>query len=119
MSRFVDLSQGKSRFDPKIHHMRLKQQLKFYAELRGITSAELARKTGVSKQVLSLWLGGAKPKNVEQVKKVSDHFGTSLDNLLFGVGEDRDHQRVTELDALLGEGWLGGIFEVRLRRVKK
>ena len=37
----------------------------------------------------------------------------------FRDGEDIEAQKVTELDALLGDGWLGGTFEVRLRRIRK
>ena len=99
--------------------MRLKHQLTFYLARRGMTAAELARKAKVSKQLLSLWLGGSEPRKLNQVKLVADALGVTVDNLCFGDGIDRDAERVTDLEALLGDGWVGGLFEVRLRRVKK
>lgn len=99
--------------------MNLKSQLKFHLSLRSMTQSELARKAGVSKQVLSLWMGGAKPKNIDQIKRVADVFGVSVDNLLFGTGVDKERQQLTELDALLGDGWISGIFEVRFRRIQR
>ncbi|MGZ3766152.1 MAG: helix-turn-helix domain-containing protein [Mucilaginibacter sp.] len=99
--------------------MNLKAQLTFYLELRNMTAAELSRKSGVSKQVISQWLSGAQPKKLEQVKKVASVLGTSIDHLCFGSGKDIESQKITEIDALLGNQWISGLFEVRLRRVRK
>ncbi len=99
--------------------MTLKTQLKLYLELREMTAAELSRRSGVSKQVLSSWLAGAEPKKISQVKKVCASLGVSLDHLLYGNGQDDESQRVTEIDALLGDSWIGGVFEVKFRRIKK
>lgn len=99
--------------------MNLKKQLNFYLTARGMTAAELSRKSGVSKQVLSLWSSGAKPKNVEQVKKVADVFNVTLDNFLFGIGEDISSAKTNEISALFGEEWVSGVFEVKFRRIKK
>lgn len=104
---------------PTSRDMNLKNQLRVYLELRNTTAAELSRKTGVSKQVLSLWLDGAQPKNIAQVKKVALALGTTVDHLCFGDGRDTEAQKTTELDALLGDQWISGLFEVRFRRVKK
>ena len=84
-----------------------------------MTAAELARKSGVSKQVLSQWMGGAEPRKLDQLKRVSVALGTNVDNLCFGKGVDQERDRITELDALLGDGWVGGLFEVKFRRVVK
>ena len=54
--------------------MNLKGQLRFFLDLRGMTAAELSRKSGVSKQVLSIWLAGGQPKRIEQIKKVAALF---------------------------------------------
>lgn len=99
--------------------MRLKIQLQFYLSHRGITAAELARKAKVSKQLLSLWLGGSEPRKLDQVRQVAQALGTTVDNLCFGDGLDKEAEKTTDLEALLGDGWVGGLFEVRLRRVKK
>lgn len=99
--------------------MTLKKQLRFYLELNDLTAAQLARKANVPKQSLSGWLAGSNPRDVKQVKKVADALGVSLDNLMFGNGEDENLQKHTELNSLLGDDWIGGLFEVRFRRVKK
>jgi len=99
--------------------MKLKSQLKFYLSLREMSASQLARKAQVPKQSLSGWLGGSNPRDVKQVKRVADALGVSVDNLLFGEGRDETADRVTQLDALMGDGWVSGIFEVRLRRISR
>jgi transcriptional regulator with XRE-family HTH domain len=98
--------------------MNLKAQLKFYIDYRNTTAAELSRKSGVSKQVISLWLSGSKPKNIDQVKKVATALGTTIDNLVFGSGRGDDSKAI-DIESILGDGWITGLFEVRMRRVKK
>ena len=99
--------------------LKLKHQLRLFLEYHEMTPAQLSRKSGVSQQVLSLWLKGADPKKMSQVKRVADAFGVSVDLLCFGDGLDKEAKRITELDALLDEDkWIGGLFEVRFRRVK-
>lgn len=119
MSRSIDSLSSQSGTLPKARVMNLKNQLKLYLELRDITAAELSRKTGVSKQVLSQWLAGAEPKKLNQVRLVASALKVSLEHLVFGTGKDIESIKVTELDALLGDGWISGLFEVRFRRVKK
>lgn len=98
--------------------MTLKHQLKLFLDHHEMTAAQLARKSGVSPQVLSLWLKGADPKKMSQVKKVADVLEITVDQLCFGSGLDKQDQKVTELDALLGDQWISGVFEVRFRRLK-
>lgn len=104
---------------PIVLTMTLKKQLRFYLDLHDMTAAQLARKAKVPKQSLSGWLSGSNPRDVKQVKKVADSLGVSLDNLMFGNGEDENLQKHTEINSLLGDDWIGGTFEVRFRRVKK
>jgi len=120
MASPVDSSQLPPASNPNIRVMslNLKKQLKALLSHRGMTAAELSRKSGVSKQVLSLWLAGAKPKNIEQVKAVADALGVSLDCLLFGDGDEREEKNITGLDALLGDEWISGAFEIKIRRIK-
>lgn len=96
--------------------MRLKQQLQFYLDRKEVSAAQLSKQSGVSKQVLSLWLSGGKPRNVEQVKKVAEVLGTTVDHLCFGEGAE---QSPKGLDEAFEGDWLSGIFEVRVRRVHK
>jgi transcriptional regulator with XRE-family HTH domain len=97
--------------------MNLRKQLRYLLELREMSAAQLARKASVPKQSISGWLAGSNPRDIRQIKRCADVLGTSVDNLLFGDGLDRKAEKVTELDALLGNEWISGIFEVRLRRV--
>ena len=99
--------------------MNLKKQLRCYLDAREMTASHLAKKAGVPKQSLSGWLAGSNPRDVRQVKRVANALGTTVDHLMFGNGIDPEAQKITELDALLGDGWIGGLFEVRFRRVKK
>ena len=99
--------------------MNLKKQLRFYLHLNEMSASQLAKKSGVPKQSLSGWLSGNTPRDVRQIKRVADVFCTSVDNLLFGDGKTMEQQKITELDALIGDGWISGLFEVRFRRVKK
>jgi transcriptional regulator with XRE-family HTH domain len=119
MSDKIDNALSTSLLTPMDRAMNLKRQLQHYLDLKDITAAELSRKSGVSRQVLSLWLGGVEPKKLSQVKKVADALGTTVDHLVFGSGTDIESRKITELDALLGDGWVSGLFEVRFRRVKK
>lgn len=99
--------------------MNMKMQLRFYLKSKGMTASQLGKMARVPRQSISDWLAGSSPRNVNHVKKVADALGVSVDNLLFGEGVDPGQQRVTELDALLGEGWVSGLFEVRFRRIKR
>jgi transcriptional regulator with XRE-family HTH domain len=66
--------------------MNLQYQLELYLKEYGITASQLSRLTEVPKQTLSNWLGGEKPRDIRQVKIISDYFGTTVDHLCFGQG---------------------------------
>lgn len=99
--------------------MNLKKQLRYFLELRELSASQLARKASVPKQSVSGWLSGSNPRDVKQIKRVADALDTSVDCLLFGDGQDLERQKITELDALLGDSWISGLFEVRFRRIKR
>ena len=100
--------------------LTLKNQLKLLLEQNDMTAAQLSRKSGVSQQVLSIWLRGGEPKKMSQVKKVADIFGVTVDVLCFSTTTTLEVRKTLELDALLGEDqWISGLFEVRFRRVSK
>lgn len=119
MTRSNDSSFSKAVRLPSRKVMNLKNQLQLYLDIRNITAAELSRKSKVSKQLISQWLSGAEPKNLSHVRACASVLQTTVDHLCWGDGKDAESQRVTELDALIGEGWVSGLFEVRLRRVKR
>lgn len=93
--------------------MNLKAQLRAYLAHKGLSAAELSRRTGVSRQCLSMWLGGASPKKIEHLKRVADELGTTIDHLCFGSG-------VVESLSVRSAGGppvLSGVYELSLRRI--
>lgn len=98
--------------------MNLKTQIEIYLKSTGMTTSQLSKLAGVPNATLSDWLSGRNPRNFDQVKRVADVFKITLDHLLYGNGLSTK-DRVTEIDDLIGEGWLSGVFEVRLRRISK
>jgi transcriptional regulator with XRE-family HTH domain len=113
---------------PTRFKMKLAHNLKLVMAQRRITLSELSRATKIPKSSLSDWIAGAPPRKLDQVKRVADHFEMSLDDLAFGdLDEDSDSkpkkktEKLTEdaLGALMGDGWLGGVFEIKLRRIRK
>lgn len=102
----------------KSKEMNLRRQLALYLEMRSLTLPELARKSGVSRHTLFGWSSGQKPRDIAQLHKVATVLQTTVDHLCFGDGVDDQSRRVTELDALVGDGWVGGLWEVKFRRVR-
>lgn len=98
--------------------MNLKDNLKRLLKLNDVTAAQLSRSLSIPKSTLSEWLSGRTPKNLDHLKKVSEYFNTTVDELCFGSGIERqenksnvikDHQN--EIDA--------GIWRVLLVKPQK
>lgn len=102
--------------ETKFMAMILKDILRRKLKEAGVGAPTLAKKTGISRQTIANWLEGQKPQNLEQVKKVADHFGMTIDELCFGPSlrsqplNDEIEKHRDEINA--------GIFEVVLRRVR-
>ena len=64
--------------------MKVKKQLSYYLELRGLTASDLSRMSGVPKQRISDWLGGVIPRDIQSLKKVTDVLSITIDDLCFG-----------------------------------
>jgi transcriptional regulator with XRE-family HTH domain len=99
--------------------MTLKTQLRAYLERMDMTAAQLSRKSGVSQQVLSTWLRGGEPKKLSQIKSVASVLSTTVDQLCFGSGVNKESNKIKNIDSILGDEWIGGVFEVRFRRLNK
>lgn len=99
--------------------MNLKKQIEFYLDHFDMTASQLARKAFLPKQTVHNWLNGQKPRDMNQVKKVAEVLGVSLDNLLFGEGKDSSRVSKNMLGVLLSEEWIGGKFEIKIRRLKE
>lgn len=92
----------------------LQKRLKQLMKEQHLNVPRLSKLTGISRQTLSNWTAGQKPKNIEQVKTVADLFGVTIDDLCFGVRKEQSEtiqEYKNEINA--------GVFEVVLRRVKK
>jgi len=100
--------------------MKLKQNLKCILQEKGLTASALSRMSGVPKQNVSDWLSGTHPRNLGQLKKVAEVLDLSIDELCFGKSEPSELKAHTHIvDDLIGEQWISGLFEVKLRRIKK
>ena len=84
-----------------------------------MSAVQVARKANIAKQSLSGWMAGKRPMDISQVKRVADVFGVSLDNLMFETGLESQQNKTIKIDELIGDNWVSGIFEVRLRRILK
>lgn len=94
--------------------MILQKQLRQLLKRQDMTVAQLSRATQVNAKTLYQWLYGQSPRNLEQVKKIADHFHVTIDFLVFGTKQPAsDEYRSLEKDIN------AGIYEVILRRVKK
>jgi len=94
--------------------MNIKASLKKLLHDRDMTVAQLSRATKVPVQTLSNWLQGLKPRDLEQVQRVSAYFGVTLDFFVSGKESEakpafNDYKE--EINA--------GVYEVILRKLKK
>ncbi len=78
-----------------------------------LTYAQLSRATGVPPQTLNNWAAGQDPRNIEQLKAVAEYFNISVDELCFGIKEQK--QSIQDFSEEIN----AGVFEVVLRRIKK
>ena len=91
--------------------MKLSQVLKANLDKKRIKITELSKATKIPVQTLHNWLAGQKPRDIEQVKKVADFFGISINKLCFDEIEHTNRD-ISEFR----EGLLSGVFEVVIRK---
>lgn len=63
--------------------MRLKENLKRLIDKKNIQVSHLASTLKIPNSTLHGWLNGVPPRNLLELKKISDYFGLSLDELCF------------------------------------
>jgi transcriptional regulator with XRE-family HTH domain len=94
--------------------MQLSKILKKLMSDKDLKASQLSRATGVPAQTLHNWLSGQKPRDIDQVKMVAEHFQISLDYLLYGINEKIEklsfEQYQNEINA--------GVFEVILKKIR-
>jgi transcriptional regulator with XRE-family HTH domain len=69
--------------------MNLKSQLEYYLKKHDMSIFRLATKTGLSRQTIAHWFKEKMPRNIENLKRTAEVFGVTIDNLLFGNGEEK------------------------------
>ncbi len=103
---------------------RLRHNLAAVLRARAMTAAELSRKTGVAKQVLSDWMAGVQPRKLEQLYVVSKTLGVSMEQLCFGESDADFVPNVKSSSASIGQAGdsselheLRGRYEIYVRRL--
>jgi transcriptional regulator with XRE-family HTH domain len=101
--------------------MKFKEQLRKLLKDHDMTAAQLSRKTGVPRSVISDWLAGASPKNIDHVKKVSESLGVCIEVMFFGgCREECKHtDKKIDHEKLADSEWISGIYEIKMRKLKK
>ena len=109
--------------------MRLKENLKYYLNSKGITAAELSRqcsKSGlaVPKATISGWMAGGSVRKLDMLFAVSRILNISVDDLLFSDPAIQKKKTTsispnTVTDLFLAEDLcVRGKFEILIRRIK-
>ena len=80
-------------------------------ERPGLTQARLCKELGLSESVLSAWIRGIKPRNIDDVKAVADFFGITLDSLVYGDGTSQEQEEITYQDV--------GEFRIVVQKIQK
>lgn len=93
--------------------MELKKRLKHKIESNGLSVSRLAKRTGVPNTTIANWLAGQSPKNIQQLKKVANHFDITIDELVFGEAPTR---KVSDFD--FEQMIYAGQFDVILKPIK-
>lgn len=62
--------------------MKISEEIKKNRETRNISQKELANKTGITQQAISLWENGFRSPNIEQCIKLADYYCISIDDLV-------------------------------------
>jgi transcriptional regulator with XRE-family HTH domain len=68
-------------------NFRLRHNLATLLKDRSLTAAQLSRKTGVAKQVLSDWMSGVQPRKIEHLYAVARELGVSMESLCFAPSD--------------------------------
>lgn len=93
--------------------MKLSGVLRKLLDERGISIAELARRTGVPKSNIHGWLQGASP-SIEQLDRIAQYFGVSMEFLAFDrKGKDPFSDFFEQFE------FHRGVYEVSVKRITK
>lgn len=94
--------------------MKLSSTLESLCKKKGITLAELARRSDVPKQTIHNWTTGRRSINPDQLKRVAQTLETSVHFLLFGEQDPFE----SPAEEILKEIFSGDV-RVTLHRIEK
>ena len=95
--------------------MILHKQLKSLITKNDTTVAQLARATKISSKTIYQWLHGQKPRDLNQVRRVADHFSVTIDYLAFGIVNNKTKSEFSDYADEIN----AGVFEVILRKKRE
>lgn len=72
-------------------NMRLKENLRRLIDEKNIQVSQLAITLDIANSTLHGWINGVPPRNLIELKKLSDFFEISLDELCFGPLKEKHH----------------------------
>ena len=87
---YIDISNVSSLF---LHNFFGVEMYSIYADLRdkrGLTDYAVAKSTGVGRSTLSEWGKGKHSPNVDNLKKIAEFFGVSVDYLTTGQTTEKE-----------------------------
>jgi transcriptional regulator with XRE-family HTH domain len=94
-------------------NFRLRHNLFTLLKERDMTAAQLSRKTGVAKQVLSDWMSGVQPRKIEHLFVVARELGVSMESLCFAAS-DSELLSNTQVTPSAGSDFSGSILSAPL-----
>lgn len=98
--------------------MRLTDNLKLLFKEKETTVSNVSRITEIPIQTIHNWMNGHQPQNIEYLKKLSEYFGLTIDEICFSSSSEVLKSKSNTIDKYEDE-INAGVFEVILRRVNK
>ncbi|MBX2986400.1 MAG: helix-turn-helix transcriptional regulator [Bdellovibrionaceae bacterium] len=97
--------------------MNMGKNLKRLLAERGMSVVLLSKRAQVPAKTIYHWMGGQRPRNVEQIYRICQILGVSIEEL-FGLAPLTQSQGNLAGKNLLGVDYHAGVFEVILRPIR-
>lgn len=78
---------------------------------------EISRKTEIPYSTLHTWHENRQPKDIVKARKLADHLGVSLHELLFDLPDEREKNETKESEPTKDDEFFKGKFEIIVRRI--
>ena len=91
------------------------ENLKELMKQRGLNARQLSASLGVPAKTCQEWLRGRMPRDVQVIKRLSDHFGVSVHYILYGTEQDG---ATFDLASFLEKTTIHtGLYEITVKKV--